>query len=160
MDISKLSARYAVRRLTEDDVDMIYDLSSVNSIYYRYHPPFVTRESILEDMAALPTGKGYDDKYYIGFFDGAVLVAVMDLILDYHEAGVAFIGFFMTDVKYQGNGIGSGIISDTAAYLKSLGYVEIRLGVDKGNSQSFAFWTKNKFSPVRENEYILMSRHI
>lgn len=66
----------------------------------------------------------------------------------------------MTDVKYQGNGIGSGIISDTAAYLKSLGYVEIRLGVDKGNPQSFAFRTKNKFSPVRENEYILMSRHI
>lgn len=160
MDISKLSARYAVRRLTEDDVEMIYDLSSGNSIYYRYHPPFVTRESILEDMAALPTGKGYDDKYYIGFFDGAVLVAVMDLILDYHEAGVAFIGFFMTDVKYQGNGISSGIISDTAAYLKLLGYVEIRLGVDKGNPQSFAFWTKNKFSPVRENEYILMSRHI
>lgn len=160
MDISKLSARYAVRRLTEDDVEMIYDLSSGNSIYYRYHPPFVTRESILEDMAALPTGKGYNDKYYMGFFDGAVLVAVMDLILDYHEAGVAFIGFFMTDVKYQGNGIGSGIISDTAAYLKSLGYVEIRLGVDKGNPQSFAFWTKNKFSPVRENEYILMSRHI
>lgn len=160
MDISKLSARYAVRRLTEDDVEMIYDLSSGNSIYYRYHPPFVTRESILEDIAALPTGKGYDDKYYIGFFDGAVLVAVMDLILDYHEAGVAFIGFFMTDVKYQGNGIGSGIISDTAAYLKSLGYVEIRLGVDKGNPQCFAFWTKNKFSPVRENEYILMSRHI
>lgn len=160
MDISKLSARYAVRRLTEDDVEMIYDLSSGNSIYYRYHPPFVTRESILEDMAALPTGKGYNDKYYMGFFDGAVLVSVMDLILDYHEAGVAFIGFFMTDVKYQGNGIGSGIISDTAAYLKSLGYVEIRLGVDKGNPQSFAFWTKNKFSPVRENEYILMSRHI
>lgn len=160
MDISKLSARYAVRRLTEDDVEMIYDLSSGNSIYYRYHPPFVTRESILEDMAALPTGKRYDDKYYIGFFDGAVLVAVMDLILDYHEAGVAFIGFFMTDVKYQGNGISSGIISDTAAYLKLLGYVEIRLGVDKGNPQSFAFWTKNKFSPVRENEYILMSRHI
>lgn len=160
MDISKLSARYAVRRLTEDDVEMIYDLSSGNSVYYRYHPPFVTRESILEDMAALPPGKGYDDKYYIGFFDGAVLVAVMDLILDYHEAGVAFIGFFMTDVKYQGNGIGSGIISDTAAYLKSLGYVEIRLDVDKGNPQSFAFWTKNKFSPVRENDYILMSRHI
>lgn len=144
MDISKLSARYAVRRLTEDDVEMIYDLSSGNSIYYRYHPPFVTRESILEDMAALPPGKGYDDKYYIGFFDGAVLVAVMDLILDYHEAGVAFIGFFMTDVKYQGKGIGSGIISDTTAYLKSLGYVEIRLGVDKGNPQSFAFWTKKQ----------------
>ena len=44
--------------------------------------------------------------------------------------------------------------------LKSSGYKEIRLGVDKGNPQSYSFWTKNKFTPIREDTYILMGLRI
>ena len=42
----------------------------------------------------------------------------------------------MTDTRYQNRGVGSGIISDVILCLKSSGYKEIRLGVDKGNPQS------------------------
>ena len=35
--------------------------------FYQYHPPFVTKESVLKDMKALPSGKNYDDKFYVGF---------------------------------------------------------------------------------------------
>lgn len=160
MDITKISDRFTVRRLGEGDIPAIYALSSGNKLYYRYHPPFVTAESILDDMRALPPGKSYADKYYIGFFDGSQLIAVMDLILDYHEPGIAFIGFFMTDVSCQGKGVGSGIISSTAEHLKSAGYGEIRLGVDRGNPQSFAFWSKNQFTVIKEEKYILMGRRL
>lgn len=40
--------------------------------------------------------------------------------------------------------------------LKAVGYREMQLGVDKGNPQSFAFWTKNGFEVLRENGYIVM----
>lgn len=36
----------------------------------------------------------------------------MDLILDYPEKEIAFIGLFMTNIQYQNKGIGSEIISE------------------------------------------------
>ena len=83
MNIERLSSKFAVRYLTSDDVDIIYNLFAKNKLFYKYHPPFVSRESILEDMNALPPGKEARDKFYIGFFEKENLAAVMDLILDY-----------------------------------------------------------------------------
>lgn len=85
VEISEISKNYQVRRLGRDDVDAIYELCRENRIFYRYHEPFVTKESILDDMEALPPGKSREDKYYVGFFDGWSLVAIMDLILGYPE---------------------------------------------------------------------------
>ncbi|MDD6525823.1 MAG: GNAT family N-acetyltransferase [Firmicutes bacterium] len=160
MKIKDLSKTFYVRKLDKDDIELIYDLSCKNHIYYQYHPPFVTRESILDDMKALPPGKSYDDKYYIGFFENDSLVAIMDLILDYPTKGIAFIGLFMTNIQYQHKGIGSNIISEITMSLKSLGYRKIRLGVDKGNPQSYSFWSKNNFNVISEDKYILMELDI
>jgi RimJ/RimL family protein N-acetyltransferase len=156
MDIDLLSNTFDVRRLGEEDIDLIYDLSCKNEIFYQYHPPFVTRESIREDMNALPPNKEHKDKYYVGFFENEVLVSIMDLILGYPEKEIAFVGLFMMNLEYQGKGIGSKIITESSRYLKTLGFDKIRLGVDKGNPQSNAFWKKNGFIRVSEGEYILM----
>ena len=67
--IKDLSKTFYVRKLDKDDIELIYDLSCKNHIYYQYHPPFVTRESILDDMKALPPETSYDDKFYVGFFE-------------------------------------------------------------------------------------------
>ncbi len=160
MEINALSKTFYVRKLDKDDVELIYDLSCKNPIFYKYHPPFVTRESIFEDMKALPQGKSYDDKFYVGFFENKSLVAMMDLILDYPEKDIAFIGLFMTNIQYQHKGISSKIISEIVMYLKSLGYKKIRLGVDKGNQQSYSFWSKNHFNAINEDKYILMELEI
>ena len=69
IEIEDMSTEFEVRILEKSEVDMVYDLSINNSIYYQYHPPLMTRESILEDMDALPPGKTLNDKYYIGFFN-------------------------------------------------------------------------------------------
>jgi RimJ/RimL family protein N-acetyltransferase len=156
MDIDLLSNTFDVRRLGEEDIDLIYDLSCRNEIFYQYHPPFVTRESIREDMSALPPDKEYKDQYYVGYFENKTLISVMDLILDYPEKKIAFVGLFMINSEYQGIGIGSKIIAECCKYLKTLGFEKIRLGVNKGNPQSNAFWKKNGFITVSEAEYILM----
>lgn len=150
MEIRKLSHQFFVRKLNKADVDIIYALCCPNEIFYRFHPPFVTKESILEDMEALPPNKGYNDKFYIGFFDGELLIAVMDLILDYPQDNVAFIGFFMMNKAFQGRGVGSRIIGDCSAYARILGCQKIRLAIDKGNPQSEAFWSKNGFEKTGE----------
>ena len=156
MNIKLLSNTFYVRRLSIEDADLIYNLSCKNKVFYQFHPPFVTRESIQEDIRALPAGKDYNDKYYIGFFEKETLVAIMDLILDYPTKDTAFIGLFMMDFEYQNKNIGSKIISECAKYLKILGFHKIRLGVDKENPQSNAFWKKNSFVVADESEYILM----
>lgn len=156
MEIKNLSNIFEVRKLTTEDVEIVYEMSCKNKIFYQYHPPFVTKESIMNDMKALPPGKGYDDKFYVGFFEKESLVAIMDLILDFPAEKIAFIGLFMTNIQYQNKGIGSEIISEIVTQLKLLGYKKMRLGVDKGNMQSYSFWSKNNFKTISEDEYILM----
>ena len=51
-------------------------------------------------------------------------------------------------------------IEQVGLALKSLGYKKIRIGVDKGNPQSYRFWTKNNFNVIKENEYILMEKEL
>lgn len=158
IEAAELCNKYRVRRLVQTDLDSIYNLSVGNKIYYQYHPPFVTRESVLEDMTALPPGKHSCDKYYVGFFEKEVLIAVMDLISDYPETDCGFIGLFMMDDKFQNKGIGSDIIHDVLKYLKLSKFKKVRLGVDKGNPQSYSFWRKNGFYVISENEYIVMKK--
>ena len=156
VEISEISKIYQVRRLGRDDVDAIYELCRVNQIFYRYHEPFVTKESILDDMEALPPGKSREDKYYIGFFDGGSLVAIMDLILGYPEADSAWMGWFILSPACQGRGVGSSILRDVEAALRAAGFRELRLAVDRGNPQSWAFWTKNgytRYGPERPNGF-------
>ncbi len=148
LDIAALSSSYTVRRLTVDDLELIYTLSLGNPLFFQYCPPFVTRESILADMRALPPGMTPDDKYYVGFFQDGRLIAVMDLITNYPDTHTVFIGLFMMEKSEQGRGIGSCIVSECARGFKNAGVRCVRLGFAKGNPQSEAFWRKNGFEPV------------
>lgn len=166
MEINKLSSNYHVRLLDYNDVNVIYNLCCGNELFYQYHPPFVTKESIMDDMQALPPGKTENDKYYVGYFKGKELAAVLDLILGYPNEKTVYFGFFMVDKVYQGKGIGTQIISECADYLAKLKFEKIRLAIDRGNPQSEAFWTKNGLKKTeemvknQESAYIPMERQL
>ncbi len=156
MDIQLLSKKYKVRKLDATDVDIIYHLCCKNDLFYKYHPPFVTKESILQDMEMLPPNKSCKDKYYVGFFENNVLVSILDLILGYPTDNTAYIGLLMINASYQNQGVGSAIIKDICEYLKQLELEKVRIGVDKDNPQSNYFWAKNGFSIVGETDYYIM----
>lgn len=145
MNVSLFSSQYHVRCMNKADVAEIYSLCSKNSLYYQYCPPFVTKQSILEDMKALPPNKEMYDKHYIGYYKGGELIAVMDFIMAYPDEQTAFIGFFMTAAPIQNTGIGSGIIDELCCYLTDIGLSRVRLGWVKGNLQAEHFWHKNNF---------------
>ena len=150
IDISKLSSRFGVRRLCEADAGMILQICRENPQYYLYRKEGPSMEQALEDLRVTPPGIGPEDKYYVGFFGKNTPVAVMDLIIGYPAPDVAFIGFFMMARAYQGRQLGSDIIGEAAAYLKSAGVTAIRLAIDKGNPQSAHFWQKNGFTVIKE----------
>ncbi len=166
MELQSLSNKYTVRTLGPNDVEVIYALASQHTKFYEYCPPFVSRESILADMSALPPGVSAENKFYFGFFDGKKLMAVMDLVLGFPGADTAFIGLFMMDTVHQGRGAGSAIITEAAAALKAEGFERLRLARAKGNPQPEAFWRKNGFTETGEENdngpytVVLMEREL
>ena len=153
MNIEQVSKSYYARRLSLTDINDILNICENNIMYYEFFPPQASAESIKRDMEALPPNKTCDDKYYLGFYNNDKLIAIIDLILNYPEDKIAFIGFFMVDENQQGNGVGSIIIDELLQYLKSIAFVKVKLGYIKGNQQSEKFWLKNQFSIVgKESE--------
>ena len=150
LNVTRLSGRFAVRELDETDADAILGLCRENTQYYEYCQAQPTREQVLQDLRVTPPGVGREDKHYVGFYEDTELIAVMDLIDGYPEPDAAFIGFFMMNRARQGRQLGSAIIAEAAAYLKSTGKTAIRLGIDKANPQSTHFWRKNGFVVIRE----------
>ena len=150
--IKNMSKIYNVEKLTENDIETIYRLFQGNKLYYRYCQAEISREQILSDLYLRHEGVNEDDKYYLGFFKDELLVAVLDILDAYPDEETCFIGFFMVNILYQGKGIGSEIIGSVLDYVKKIGKIKVRLGIDKGNPQSKAFWKKNGFKLIKEVE--------
>ena len=94
----------------------------------------------------LPKGAGPDNKHFMGFYDKhKELVAILDLITGYPENGDAFIGWFMVDAEQQGQGIGSQIIADVRAAMKSQGYDHLSVACLRDNTEAIAFWKGQGF---------------
>ena len=152
LDISKLSSRYRVRAMSDHDAEAILALCLENTQYYRYCGKQPSRELVLQDLHITPPGKDTSSKYYVGFYEGDALAAVMDLIEEYPDEDRCYIGFFMMNRRLQGRQIGSRIIREVFRYLKEAGFTALRLAIDKGNPQSTHFWKKNGFLVIREVE--------
>ena len=150
LNATKFSSKYLVRKLTEEDIPLIYSMCLGNQQYYQYCSKQPTIDLIKSDLKITPPGIDISKKYYVGFFEKETLVAVMDLIDGYPDDKIAFIGFFMMNMDFQGNGLGSSIINEVLKYLKNNGFISIRLGIDKNNPQSTHFWKKNGFEIIRE----------
>ena len=151
-DLSKLSTQYHVRPVHDADADAILAFCLQNDQYYRYCGKQPSRELILHDLRITPPNTSADAKYYVGLYDGEILVAILDLIDGYPDSETAFIGFFMMNRQLQGRQIGTRIIQELCLYLKETGLKRVLLGIDKDNPQSNAFWAKNGFSVIREVE--------
>lgn len=146
LQIEKLSSHYSVKKFSEQDIPEMYALCKGNPIYYKYMKMEPTFENLKENLTALPPGKTMDDKFFVGFYQEGQLVALLDLILDYPDAGTAYIGWFMMNREFQGKGIGGSIVGEILSFLKEENFCSVELGYIKGNEQAEHFWRKNGFA--------------
>ena len=153
LHIERLSRAYRVRRLAEEDTAQILALCRSNPLYYRHCGTEPSEADIRQDMTLLPPGAAPEDKYFLGYFQGDRLAAVLDLIDGYPSAETAYIGLFMVDGRFSGQGIGSRLVEELLEELKTAGFSRVRLAYQKANPQSTRFWTKNGFQPVEEKPH-------
>ena len=137
IDISMLSNQYIIRRLNDSDTDDILDFCQKNTMYYQYCGAEISKDQVLNDLHITPPGVDIADKYYVGFFNGEEMIAVLDLIDGYPEPDIGYIGFFMMNAALQG---------------KQIGKTAVRLGIAKDNPQANHFWKKNSFTVIKEVE--------
>ena len=77
----------------------------------------------------------------------------MDLIADYPERAMAYIGLFMMEASVQQAGIGTRIVEDLCRHLAEEGIRTVRLCWVKGQPAGRAFLEKkNQFVPIRETQ--------
>ncbi|HFI0458093.1 TPA: GNAT family N-acetyltransferase [Streptococcus suis] len=149
MKINQISNHFQVRKLTEADLEQVLALYQSNPLYFEHFPPLPSLESLANDLVDCPPGKEQSDKYFLGFWDKERLVAILDLIDGYPTAEIAYIGLFMVDAHFSGQGLGSKIIAELLPQLASH-FQKVRLGYVASNLQSSHFWAKVGFCPTGE----------
>ncbi|HFU3729705.1 TPA: GNAT family N-acetyltransferase [Streptococcus suis] len=149
MTISNFSTSFQVRKLTEADLEQVLALYQTNPLYFEYFPPLPSLEGLANDLVDCPPGKSLSDKYFLGFWDKERLVAILDLIDGYPTAEVAYIGLFMVDAHFSGQGLGSKIVAELLPQLATR-FKKVRLGYVESNPQSSHFWFKVGFCPTGE----------
>lgn len=147
MVIENLSSTYRVKKIQEEDLNQVLKLAQANPQYYAHCPPEPTIENLREDLQALPTGMERKDKWYLGFWEENILVAVCDLIFGYPDQETLYIGFFMMNPTLQGKGVGSMIIGELLDHLKG-SFKRSRLAYVLENRQAEQFWLKQGFTPI------------
>jgi GNAT superfamily N-acetyltransferase len=138
---------YSAVHLGEDDIPDLQDLLEKASDYELLisgEPPSPwAAQELLEDC---PPGKTLDDKFTLGIIDGsAVLVGVMDVVRDYPEPGVWWIGLLLFDPIKRSHGMGQVIYNSFEQWAAQSGASQIGLGVVEKNFHAARFWSRLGF---------------
>ena len=136
-----------IRKIQEEDLDDVLALCLGNKEYYQHLHEQPTIENLKTDLYAVPPGKSLKDKYFMGYYEGNHLVAVLDFISGYPKEDIAYIGWLILDPQDQGKGIASDIVDKICTKVKQAGYHQIELGCIQGYIHAQNFWQKQGFLP-------------
>ena len=144
-DYTLLSDKYRVAPLGKQDVEALYRLSLTQPEYWRTLNETPDRRKLAHSLTAVPPGADAGNKFYLGFWQGHKLIAVLELVFGYPEADCVLIGLLMADGHSQRQGLGTDIVRRLEKQLAGLGYKTLVLSYAEGNRIACSFWLKNGF---------------
>jgi GNAT superfamily N-acetyltransferase len=100
--------------------------------------------------SALPEGKGYEDKFVFGVYEGEEMVGCADVIRDWPRAGTAHIGLLLIAERHHGRGHGRAAYHAIQQEVQTWGARRVRIGVVRTNEHVLPFWKKLGFAPTGE----------
>lgn len=109
----------------------------------------VTRETLIEDLAALPPGVSRENKRVYLYTDEERPAALLDLILHYPDNDTFYIGLLMVDGNNHRTGMGSRIYRELEVEMLAQGYCRARLGILDQNQKAWSFWSKMGFGRIK-----------
>jgi GNAT superfamily N-acetyltransferase len=138
---------YSAVQLGEDDIPDLQDLLERASDYELLisgEPPSPwAAQELLDDC---PPGKALEDKFALGIIDGsATLIGVLDVVRDYPEPGVWWIGLLLLDPGKRRRGLGQVIYHSFEQWAAQSGAIQIGLGVVEKNVHATRFWNRLGF---------------
>ncbi len=141
---------YNIKQLSGNDEMDVQDLCercSDYSVLIEGRPPEKDAgKSILFD---LPPGKELIDKYVFGVYkENDILIAVIDMIKDYKEAGEWIIGLLMIDPSERGNSLGRKLHSFIKNWVLEEHGKVLRIGVVEENNRAYKFWCEMGYVEV------------
>ena len=97
-------------------------------------------------FTVVPPRKNLSEKFIFAFYDGADMIACMDLIRGYPTANVAFIGLLIVDESRQRQGIGQKLFAQAESIVSRWsGVNKLRLAVAEPNAGAVGFWQRMGF---------------
>lgn len=106
-----------------------------------------------ETFTALPANFERSKKKVIGIYLDQELIGVIDFLIGYPTPEKAYIGLFLLNEKYQGQGLGSLAYAVWEKNLVNFPQLTmIRIAVVESNFDAFKFWQKLGFKETGERK--------
>lgn len=130
----------------KQDVNEVFELQKKHTNYHQqFNLGVLTKGQIEAEMVNFPKNKTLEDKFYLGFYQAGILIAVLDLVLDYPKANCVWIGLLIVDTAKLCTGIGTNVWKIARQALKREGYTKTLLAIPASDERSQSFWQKQRF---------------
>jgi GNAT superfamily N-acetyltransferase len=98
----------------------------------------------------LPEGKGYEDKFVYGIYDGEQMIGCADVIRAWPRPDTTHLGLLLIAQAQQRRGHGRVAYQLIEAQIRAWGAKRVRIGVVGTNAEVMPFWRKVGFAPTGE----------
>lgn len=120
------------------------------------HPPdpHAARDLLVE----VPPDHALRDKFVVGIWTDQGLTAAIDLLRDFPQAQVWYLGLLLVAPEARGAGFGERIVAALKPWIIAQGGRSIRLVVQEQNPAALRFWLRQGFAQVGTATQELMDR--
>ena len=142
-------SRISYQRICADNE---IDIAIVRSIYeatpryfYIVHGYAFDKNSVRDDLVAIPEGCDLDSKYFYAIYLGTEAIGCIDIIRGYPDQQAVFIGILLFIESQQGLGFGHQALDFINELTSVWGSKRLRIAVVESNERALSFWLREGF---------------
>lgn len=139
-----------------EELQVLLERCEAFEILVSGHPPDAHAAEDL--LVEVPPDHPLRDKLVIGVWTDQGLTAAIDLLRDFPDEHVWYLGLLLVAPEARDQGLGGRIIEAFATWIMAEGGRSIRLAVQDQNPEALRFWTRMGFTPVGTAIQELMDR--